>query len=176
MFVSVLRLATSFPVLSPMSSMWLSWVSSVISTTYLLIPFTIVNQEQVPSPKKNIDHDLDSLTAFMTDCHLQRGTDLRAPTDPPSYFWTLRCLEVKFSLDMSSSNLSSAASSRVVQYCHLGHSFRDTYIGAQFDQLKMIWKILRIFVRNRAANFLALCHWSEAFVCCRQFCWHHHGL
>ena len=45
--------ATSFPVLS-LKSMWSSWVSSVISVTYLFIPFTIMTQEQVSSPNKDV--------------------------------------------------------------------------------------------------------------------------
>ena len=44
-----LALATGSPALSPMYSMCSFWVSSVISVTSLLIPFTIITQEQVPS-------------------------------------------------------------------------------------------------------------------------------
>ena len=49
-FVSVLLWQQSFPVLSPMSSMWSSWISSVLSVTYLFVRFTIMTQELVSSP------------------------------------------------------------------------------------------------------------------------------
>ena len=59
--------------------------------------------------------------------------------------------------------LSSSASSMGREILTVRHGLRDTHIGAQFDQLKMIWSILRFFVCKRAASFLARCHWSEAF-------------
>ena len=49
-----LAFATRFPALSPISSVWFSWVSSDISVAYLLIPFTIVTHERVPSPNQEL--------------------------------------------------------------------------------------------------------------------------
>ena len=44
----------------------------------------------------------------------------------------------------------------------LRHSLRDTCIGAQFDQLKMIWKICE-FSFKIVQQVSLQSHWSEAF-------------
>ena len=78
---------------------------------------------------------------MVTDCYLQSWTDLRVPTDP------------SFTLDdeLSRGKVYSGRESpqfvkfRIVEcreVLSLLHGLRETNIGAQFDQLKMIWKTL----------------------------------
>ena len=103
-----------------MWSMWSSSVSSVISVTYLFVPFTFMTQKQVPITKRGADHDLDSVTALMvTDCHLQNLHRSSCSHGSILLLWMQRCLEVKCTLGMSLTILSSSASPRVVKYCPL---------------------------------------------------------
>ena len=69
-------------------------------------------------------------------------------------------------------SLSSSASSSVVKYCPFSTVFARPCIGAQFGQCKMNWKICELFVQNRATSLTR----SEGLICCRQICWHYHGL
>ena len=91
--------------------------------------------------------------------------------------WMLRCLEVKCTLDMNlpicpvphrRGSWNTVPSPRSSWYLHLEHTL-----------INWGWsgRLCDFFVRDRAASFLSLCHWSEAFcLFCRRFCWHHHGL
>ena len=176
MFVSVLFQQQCFPVLSPI-------VIDVVLLGFFrhfrhVFVYSIHNHHPGTSSiaKKGVDHDLDSVTALMVaDCHLQSWTDLRVPTDPSFYFgWCVvsRC----FTLSTWASQFVQFRIVEGREILSLSHGLRDTYIGAQFDQLKMIWKIcefLFIIVQQVSLHFVI---GPRRFVRCRHFCWHHHGL
>ena len=117
--------------------MWSSWVSPVISVTYLFTPFTIMTQEQVPSPNSCSHGSILSL-------------------------WMMSCLEVSCTLDMSSHFVQfRIVEGREIQ--SLRHGLCDALHWSTVWSIEDDLEDLRIFVRNRAASFLARCHWSEAF-------------
>ena len=69
----------------------------------------------------------------------------------------LRCLKVMCTLDMGHPNLSSSASSKGREILSPRHRLRDTYMGAQFDKLKMIWTIcefLLVIVQQVSLHFV----------------------
>ena len=119
--------------------MWSSGVSSVISVMYLLIPFTIITQVQVPSPNKDSVIHLDSVTALMmTDCHLPALAPISSLRSFLKFLY-FRYVFVKprihpFTLENALSqskvysrheprDLSSSTSSRVVKHCPLATVF-----------------------------------------------------
>ena len=77
---------------------------------------------------------------MVTDGHSPSWTDLRVPTDPSFHFgW---CVVSRWCV--LSKWTSQFVQFRIVEGREIlspRHGLRDTYNGAQFDQLKMIWKI-----------------------------------
>ena len=119
--------------------------------------------------KQGVDHDLNSLTALMvTDCHFQSWTDLRVLTDPSFHFgccvFSRKCVLSTWTTQLFKFHIVEGC-----EILSLRHGLRDTYIGAQFDQL-MFWKMcefLFVIVQQDSWHFV-IC--PRRFVRCRQFC------
>ena len=132
-----LAFATSFPVLlSPTLS---TGISSDVSVTYLLIPFTTRTQKQF-CHERRIRSWLHTVTSLLiTDLHIQDWTDLRFSTDPPSHVgwfltsrWTIhstwsfqiiKCIIIECGEELSFLNI-----------------LRETSIGAEFGQFLLFRK------------------------------------
>ena len=110
---------------------FLSWVSSAISVTYLFIPFTIITHERVPSP--NEDLIMISIPSLLHRSSCLHGSILS--------LWIIVHLEVMCTLDMSHTQICQFHIVEGREKLSLRQSLHNPCIGAQFDQLNMIWKI-----------------------------------
>ena len=143
-----LALATSFPVSS---------VIDVVLSGFLhhfRHVFVSSNHDHHPGTSSIAKNDLHSVTALtVNDNHLQSWTDLRVPS------WVVS----------RKSTLSTRASQFVQFLIVEGREILSSSRSSWYLHWSTVWSIeddleeLRIFVRNRAARFLALCHWSKTF-------------